>query len=418
MAIQENKPQPHVVIIGAGFAGLQTATRLDGAPVKITLLDKYNFHLFQPLLYQVATAGLSPDDIAYPVRAILHDQKNIDFRNTEVTAVDLNAKIVSTATGDISYDYLVVAAGGRSNFFGLRSVENHGFGLKTLGEAISIRNHVLTMFELASQEPDADKRRAMLTFVVVGGGPTGVECAGALSELIYRVLVKDYPRLNFKETRIMLLEAGHSLLPTMPDDLREVTAETLWNKKVEVRFGAMVTTFDGEKVTLKGGEIIPAKSLVWAAGVRAAGLIDQLGVQQASMGRAVVTSTLQLSDHPDVFIIGDAAHFEENGKPLPMTAVVALQQGEMAASNIWRLIYGQNCESFVFKDLGSMATIGRNAAVAKIGWLKMKGFPAWLLWTFIHIIRLAGFRNRVFVFWKWFWDYIFYERAVRLITKD
>ncbi|WP_312562143.1 NAD(P)/FAD-dependent oxidoreductase [Anaerospora sp.] len=412
------KENPHVVIIGAGFAGLQAARDLDNAPVQVTLIDKQNYHLFQPLLYQVATAGLSPEDIAHPVRAILRGQDNLNFRNTEVIDVKLTEQRLVTKTGELHYDYLIIAAGGTHNFFGLRSVAAHSFGLKTIEEAVSIRNHVLERFELANQENDADKRRAMLTFVVVGGGPTGVESAGALSELFYKVLTKDYPRLNFKEVRILLLEAGQNLLPAVPEDLQEFTTETLWKKHVEVRFGAMVTDFDGERVTLKGGEIIPAQTLIWAAGVRAAGLIDMLGVNQGSLARAIVTPTLQLSEHPEVFVIGDAAHCEENGKPLPMNALVALQQGSAAASNIWRLLQDDKCEPFIFHDLGSMATIGRNSAVAKIGSLKIKGLIAWLLWTGVHIVRLAGFRNRLFVFWKWFWDYIFYERAVRLITKE
>ncbi|WP_312521008.1 NAD(P)/FAD-dependent oxidoreductase [Anaerospora sp.] len=412
------KETPHVVIIGAGFAGLQAARDLDNAPVQVTLIDKQNYHLFQPLLYQVATAGLSPEDIAHPVRAILRGQDNLNFRNTEVIDVKLTEQRLVTKTGELHYDYLIIAAGGTHNFFGLRSVAAHSFGLKTIEEAVSIRNHVLERFELANQENDADKRRAMLTFVVVGGGPTGVESAGALSELFYKVLTKDYPRLNFKEVRILLLEAGQNLLPAVPEDLQEFTTETLWKKHVEVRFGAMVTDFDGERVTLKGGEIIPAQTLIWAAGVRAAGLIDMLGVNQGSLARAIVTPTLQLSEHPEVFVIGDAAHCEENGKPLPMNALVALQQGSAAASNIWRLLQDDKCEPFIFHDLGSMATIGRNSAVAKIGSLKIKGLIAWLLWTGVHIVRLAGFRNRLFVFWKWFWDYIFYERAVRLITKE
>jgi len=412
------KENPHVVIIGAGFAGLQAARDLDNAPVQVTLIDKQNYHLFQPLLYQVATAGLSPEDIAHPVRAILRGQDNLNFRNTEVIDVKLTEQRLVTKTGELHYDYLIIAAGGTHNFFGLRSVAAHSFGLKTIEEAVSIRNHVLERFELANQENDADKRRAMLTFVVVGGGPTGVESAGALSELFYKVLTKDYPRLNFKEVRILLLEAGQNLLPAVPEDLQEFTTETLWKKHVEVRFGAMVTDFDGERVTLKGGEIIPAQTLIWAAGVRAAGLIDMLGVNQGSLARAIVTPTLQLSEHPEVFVIGDAAHCEENGKPLPMNALVALQQGSAAASNIWRLLQDDKCEPFIFHDLGSMATIGRNSAIAKIGSLKIKGLIAWLLWTGVHIVRLAGFRNRLFVFWKWFWDYIFYERAVRLITKE
>ena len=415
-ASSENKK--HVVIIGAGFAGLEAARALAEAPVKITLLDRQNYHLFQPLLYQVATAGLSPEDIAHPVRAILRKQRNLEFRQVEVTDFDVENQAVITSNGAIRYDFLIVACGSTTNYFGLQSVAKNSFGLKSIDEAITIRNHVLRNFELAAQEDNVDVRRAMMTFAVVGGGPTGVELAGAFSELIYTVLKKDYPTLNFKDARIILLEASDKVLPAMPEKLREATAEILWQKKVEVRFGGIVTDFDGKTISLKGGEMIPARSLIWAAGVKAADIIDKLGAKQGSLTRAVVTSTLQMENHPEIFVVGDAAHIDENGRPLPMTAVVALQSGRQAAINIVNIIKGQNPAQFVFNDLGTLATIGRNAAVGQIGSLQISGMIAWLLWTFIHIWRLVGFRNRIFVFWRWFWDYIFFDRSVRLITRE
>jgi NADH dehydrogenase len=367
-------------------------------------------------LYQVATAGVSPGEIAHPVRGILRGQKNLEFRLAEAQSVDLAARKLLTSTGPIDYDYLVLAAGGRTNFFGLESVAQHGIGLKDLDDAISIRNQVLRSFELAAQEKDPQARRAYLTFVVVGGGPTGVESAGAISELIRLVLVKDYTDLNLKDVRVLLLEATQQLLSGFPTPLQDEAAETLWRKHVEVRFGAAVTDFDGQRVLLKSGEVIPARTLIWSAGVRAEDLFDRLGVQQARQGRVVVEPTLQLAAHPEVYVIGDAAYLEEEGQPLPMMAPVAIQMGELAAENIRRTIQGEPLQSFHYEDPGSLATIGRNSAVARLGRYQFKGFIAWVLWLVVHIIQLIGFRNRLLVLINWAWDYFFYERAVRLIT--
>lgn len=411
-------PQPVVAIVGAGFGGLRAARALRRAPVKVVLIDKHNYHLFQPLLYQVATTGLSPDEIAKPVREILRGQRNLEFRLAEVTHIDLAARRLQFSTGELGYDYLIIALGGETNYFGLDQVERHAFGLKSVDEAVSIRNHLLRQFELAAQEADPDRRRADLTFVVVGGGPTGIECAGAISELIRLVLVKDYAGLNFKDARVILLEAADRLLAALPEALRDATAETLWRKHVEVRFGATVADFDGERVRLKGGEIIPARTLIWAAGVRASRLLDTLGVGQASLKRVAVEPTLQLPGHPEAYAIGDAAHLEENGQPLPMVAQVAMQQAELAAKNIQRTLSGQSLLPFHYKDLGSMATIGRNAAVALIGRLQFHGFLAWLLWLGVHITLLIGFRNRLLVLFNWVWDYVFFDSAVRLISSE
>ena len=409
---------PTVVIVGAGFGGLRVARALRRAPVQVILLDRNNYHLFQPLLYQVATAGLEPEQIAKPVRAILRGQQNFDFRMAEVTGADLAARRLETSAGPIPYDYLVLAPGGETNFFGLDAVARHGLGLKDIGDAVSIRNHVLTCFEQAMLEPDPERRRARLTFVVVGGGPTGVEMAGALSELIQLVLVKDYPRLNIKDVRVLLLEATDRLLGTMPERLREAAGRTLWRKHIEVRFGATVADFDGVRVRLKSGEIVPAHTVIWAAGVKAATLNTRLGLPAGRQGRIVVEPTLQVPDHPEVYVVGDAAYLEVDGAPLPMVAPVALQMAQTVARNIARATRGAPPEPFRYRDPGTLATIGRNAAVAHLYGLQFTGFPAWVMWLVVHIIQLIGFRNKLFVLLNWAWDYFFYERAVRLITRD
>jgi len=407
-----------VVVVGAGFGGLRAARALRRAPVQVVLVDRNNYHLFQPLLYQVATAGLEPEEIAKPARAILRGQKNFDFRMVEVTRVDFAARRLDTSAGPMNYDFLVLAPGGETNFFGLESMQRYGMGLKDIPDAVAIRNHVLTCFEQAMLEPDAERRRALLTFIVVGGGPTGVEMAGALSELIRLVLVKDYPRLNIKDVRILLVEATDKLLAALPEQLREAAGKTLWRKYVEVRFGASVADYDGARIRLKSGEVIPAQTVIWAAGVRASPLNATLGLPAARQGRIPVEPTLQVPGHPEVFIIGDAAYREQDGEPLPMVAPVAIQMGQSVAGNIRRLLRGHPLRPFHYRDQGTLATIGRNAAVANVYGLKLSGFPAWVMWLVVHIIQLIGFRNKLFVLINWAWDYFFYERAARLITRD
>lgn len=409
---------PTVVIVGGGFGGLNAARALRRAPVNVVLLDRNNYHLFQPLLYQVATAGLEPEQIAKPVRSILRGQKNFDFRMTEVRGVDFAQRRLDTSAGPMAYDYLVLAYGGETNFFGLDRVSRTAFGLKDIGDAVTIRNHVLSCFEQAMLETDAERRRTWLTFIIVGGGPTGVEMAGALSELMRLVLVKDYPRLNIKDVRILLLEATDMLIPALPERLRDAAAKTLWRKYVEVRFGAAVTDYDGREARLKSGEVIPAHTLIWAAGVRAAPLASQLGMQPGRQGRLAVEPTLQVRGHPEVFIIGDASYREENGAALPMVAPVAIQMGKSVAANIRRLLRNQPLEPFTYRDQGTLATIGRNAAVCNVYGVQARGFLAWVLWLGIHIVQLIGFRNKLFVLMNWAWDYFFYERAARLITRD
>jgi NADH:quinone reductase (non-electrogenic) len=406
-----------VVIVGAGFGGLRAARALRRAPVNVVLVDRHNYHLFQPLLYQVATAGLEPEQIARPVRAILRRQRNFEFRLSEVTGVHLAARRLDTSSGPLAYDYLILSIGGETNFFGLAGIERHGFGLKDVPDALRIRHTVLRNFELAILEPDAERRRACLTFVVVGGGPTGVEMAGSLSELIRLVLARDYPRLNLNDTRVLLLEAADRLLAGMPPRLGAAAADKLWRKHVEVRFGAAVADFDGQQVCLKSGEVIPARSLIWAAGVQAAS--DRLaldGLATARLRRIVVEPTLQVPGHPEVFVIGDAAYLEHDGQPLPMMAPVAIQQARTAGANVIRLLAGRPLEPFRYRDPGSLATIGRNAAVAHIKGIQLKGFVAWVVWLVIHLIQLIGFRNKIVVLLSWAWDYFFYDRAARLIT--
>jgi len=408
---------PRVVIVGAGFGGLRAARALAGAPVQVILLDRHNYHLFQPLLYQVATAGLEPEGIARPVRAILRGQRNLEFRLAEVSGLDVGARAVRTDAGEVPYDHLILALGGETNFYGVEGAARHGFGIKDVDEAVAIRNQVLWCFEEAMLVGDPERRRALLTFIVVGGGPTGVEMAGAFSELVRLVLVKDYPHLNLADVRVLLLEATDRLLAAMPPRLSAAAAERLWSRHVEVRFGAAVEAYDGSCARLKGGESIPARTLVWAAGVKAAGLTSSLGLPTARQGRIVVEPTLQVPGHPEVQVIGDAAWLEHAGAPLPMMAPVAIQMAETAARNIERRLAGLPPEAFRYRDPGSLATIGRSAAVAYIHGLSFTGFPAWVVWLVVHLIQLIGFRNKLLVLIDWAWDYFFYDRAVRLITQ-
>jgi NADH dehydrogenase len=409
---------PHVVIVGAGFGGLHAAHALAGKPVRVTLIDKRNYHLFQPLLYQVATAGISPHEIAYPVRAIFQRQKNFEFLMARVSGVDFERKLVLSEHGEIAYDYLILAAGASVNFFGNASLEQNALPLKDVADAVTVRNHILRMFELAALEPDLRKRQALLTFVVVGGGPTGVETAGALSELIRLVLKKDYRQINVENIRVILMEAAPRILNGFPQPLQDVARKSLESKKVEVRVETKVSNYDGQKLTLEHGEVIPTQTVLWSAGVRAASLMGKLGLEQVSAGRIKVLPTLQLPARADVYIIGDAAFFEEDGQPLPMVAQVAMQQGKRAVANILASAQGKPLQTFKYNDLGIMATIGRNAAVAATFGLQFRGFVAWVVWLVIHLIGLIGFRNRLIVLINWTWDYLFYDRAVRLISRE
>jgi NADH dehydrogenase len=422
MDVSKRDGQPRVVIVGAGFGGLWAAKALAGAPVDVLLLDQHNYHTFLPLLYQVGSAELEPGYIAQPIRMILRRRKNVNFLMARVIAVDGEAKVVKTAgpvprtVRTIPYDYLILATGSVSRFFGIPGAAEHAFPLKTMEDGIILRNHILQCFEAAWPEPDEGRRRLLLTFAVVGGGPTGVEYAGALSELIYGPLAKDFRGMNMDEPRIILLEALDRLLATMPEKLGRYAAERLRRKRVEVRLDATVSEVTPECVYLKDGSAIPTATVIWTAGVGGEDVARQSGFPTLKNGTVPVLPTLQLPDHPDVYVIGDLAAFaEEDDRYLPMLAPVAIQQGERAAKNIQRQMAGQEPYIFRYRDKGSMATIGRSAAVAHIAGLAFTGFIAWIIWLAIHLAELIGFRNRLVVLVNWAWTYIFYERVVRLI---
>ncbi|NTW43368.1 MAG: NAD(P)/FAD-dependent oxidoreductase [Anaerolineaceae bacterium] len=411
--------EPRIVIIGAGFGGLQAAQSLSNAPVQVLLIDRNNYHLFQPLLYQVATATLSDDDIAYPLRAILREQKNLEFLLANVKQIDLHSQKIITDTDEISYDYLILAPGSETNFYRNESLSQHSFGLKNLQDAHRIRQHLLLQFEKASREMNPDKRKALLTFVIAGGGPTGVEMAGAISELAQVVVKKDYPDLDFQEIRIVLLEATDKLVSHLQTDLSKNTVISLSRKGVEIMFGSKLVDYNGEIIRLDPFQTFPARTLIWTAGVRASGLMDLLGLSQAGQKRIRVLPTLQLPEFSSAYVIGDSAYVENSeGKALPMTAPVAMQQAKHAVRNILANIAGTPLKSFTFQDPGMMATIGRNQAVAQIGKFRFTGWIAWLIWLFVHLIQIIGFRNRLLVLFKWSWEYIFYDRTGRLLEHQ
>lgn len=407
--------RPRVVIVGAGFGGLWAARTLARAPLDVVLLDRNNYHAFLPLLYQVAAAELEPEDIAYPVRSILRTLRHVRFALAEVREIDLAGRVVKAAGGGIPYDFLVLATGSVSHFFGVPGAAQYAFPLKTVQHGIALRNHILGCFERAAHEPSPEHRRRGLAFVIVGGGPTGVEFAGALAELIRGPLVKDYPSLDFREVRVLLLEARESLLPGLPDRLCTYTQERLRRMGVEVRLRAAVSEVKSQTVHLKDGTIVPTETVVWTAGVRGDPSAQAWGLPTARGGRVAVLPTLQVPGHPEVYVIGDLAHLEEEGRALPMVAPVAIQQGMAAARNILRQVAGREPEPFRVRDRGTMVTIGRNAAVAWLGRRCFTGFPAWVVWLSVHLFKLIGFRNRLLVMINWAWDYVLYERAVRLI---
>jgi NADH:ubiquinone reductase (H+-translocating) len=412
---EENKG-PHVVIVGGGFGGLATARGLKRAEVRITIIDRTNHHLFQPLLYQVAMAGLSPADIAAPIRSILHKQKNVNVLLDEVIGVDLVKRSITLRDEPLDYDYLVLATGGRTSYFGHDEWEKFAPGLKDLDDAVEIRRRVLLAFEAAEKEPDAVRRRELLTFVVVGGGPTGVELAGAIAELARFVLDRDFRSINPKEAEILLLEGGPRILPSFAAELSKSATEQLENLGVKVRLNAQVTNIDAKGVYL-GDEVIKSVTVIWGAGVRATLLTTKLGVELDRAGRVIVEADLTLPNFHTAFAIGDMTCFlHQNGKPLPGVSPVAIQMGERVAKNIQLDLEGKPYEKFSYNDKGSMATIGRSAAIAQKGDLHLDGFIAWLAWLLVHIFFLIGFRNRFVVLFNWAWSYFTYQRGARLIT--
>jgi NADH:ubiquinone reductase (H+-translocating) len=414
----DGKLSPHVVIIGAGFGGLLATRTVARYPVRVTVVDRRNFHTFQPLLYQVATAGLSPGEIAAPIRWIVRGYRNVQVLLGEVEDFDLARKIVKLRDGEISYDYLIVAAGASHAYFGHDEWEPRAPGLKTIEDAIEIRRRVLLAFELAEREAAETGRHAPLNFVVVGGGPTGVELAGTLAEIAHHVLKSEFHSIDPQRTRIVLLEGGPRVLPAYSEDLSYSAEEQLKHLGVEVHTNAMVTGMEAAAV-LMGKTRLPAAVVLWAAGVAASPLGNKLGTTVDRAGRVLVNQDLSIPGHPEVFVIGDlAALQDEKGKMLPGLAPVAMQEGKAAAHNIGREVLGKPRQNFHYFDKGSLATIGRAAGIAEFGKIHISGFLAWLAWLFIHIFFLIGFRNRLLVMIQWAWSYLTYERGARLITGD
>jgi NADH dehydrogenase len=411
-----NPSWPHVVIVGGGFAGLQAAKALAEAPVQITVVDRRNHHLFQPLLYQVATAALSPADIAQPIRSVLRGQPNVEVVLAEATTIDPDAREVVFEDGRLAYDYLILAAGANHAYFGHDEWEPLAPGLKTLEEALDIRRRILLSFEEAEIETDPPRRAALMTFVVVGGGPTGVEMAGAIAEIARFSLARDFRHIDTRDARVILVEAGDRLLSAFPERLARHALNDLRRLGVEVKFGVPVTAIAAGQVTV-GDEIIPAETVVWAAGVRSSPLGRSLGVELDRAGRVLINRDLSIPGHPEVFVVGDMASLADpRGRPFPGVAQVAMQQGAWAAANIQRRIASQPTRPFRYRDLGNMATIGRNSAVADIRGLRLTGFVAWLAWAVVHILNLIGFRNRILVATQWLWSYLTFQRGARLIT--
>jgi len=407
-----------VVIIGMGFGGVRAARALAGKGLDVLIIDRRNYHLFQPLLYQVATSSLEEESIAYPIRALIRGWKGVRFRMAEVTGVDFDSRLVRLSDGEVEYDYLIMAPGGATSFFGLQSVRQRAFQLKGLSHAVRLRNHILNLFEQADGESDPERRRALMTFVIVGGGPTGVEFAGALEELIHHELSRDFPRLDMKECRIILLEARDAILPQVPPKLRLYSLKRLEAMGVEVRLSAQVKGAEDGKVLLADDSVIHSHTMVWSAGVQASPLAEVPGISRAANGRISVLPDLSVNGHGEVFVIGDTAFLEQDGTPLPMVASVAMQQGEYAARAILSRIRGDDIPPFRYYDKGAMAIIGRNSAVARIFGINMTGFFAWVVWLAVHLMFLAGFRNRLLVLLNWAYYYYFRAQQVRLITGD
>ena len=416
MSILMAGPLPHVVILGAGFGGLNAARALKRAPVRITVIDRANHHLFQPLLYQVATAALSPADISAPIRRILRRQKNVEVLLAEATAIDLPSRRVVLADGEVDYDFLIVATGATHAYFGHEDWERLAPGLKTLKDALQIRQRILMAFEIAEREPDERLRHEWMTFVIVGAGPTGVELAGTLAEVARQTLARDFRHIDTAEARVVLVEAATKVLGTFDDSLSAKAQDQLKRLGVEVRLGLPVSEITALGVQV-GSEWIGARTIIWAAGVAASPLARSLNVPLDRAGRVLVEPDLTVPGVDNVYVIGDLAHLEQEGKPVPGIAPAAMQEGRQAASNLLRSLGGQERLPFRYHDKGMLATIGRGAAVAHIGSIRASGYLAWILWIFVHIFFLIGFRNRLVVMIQWAWSYITFDRGARLITE-
>jgi NADH:quinone reductase (non-electrogenic) len=419
---------PHVMIVGGGFGGLAAARVLAGAQVRVTLVDRHNYHLFQPLLYQVATASLSPADIASPIRWILRHQRNVQVLLADAREVrPASRQIVLAGVAEpVQYDYLIVATGAAHAYFGHPEWAARAPGLKTLDDALEIRRQVLLAFEAAERETDRMARQRLLTFVIVGGGPTGVELAGALAEIAHRTLMQNFRSIHPESARIVLLEGGPHVLAAFPDRLREAAEQSLTRLGVELKTSSIVVAVDGNGVRWRAasaapddpGERLSAQTVLWAAGVAASPLVKSLGAPLDRVGRVLAEPTLAVPGRLEIFVVGDVCAFNQDGKPLPGVAQVAKQQGAHAARNVLRAIRGEASSPFRYRNYGNMATIGRGSAVADIASLRVSGFLAWLIWLFIHIFWLIGFRSRVAVMGEWAWAYVTFQRRARLITGE
>ena len=410
-----NSRKPRVVVIGAGFGGLWAVRTLAGAPCDILVLDRNNYHTFLALLYQVAAAELEAEDIAYPVRSIFGKFPAVDFALAQARRIDIEKRLVETDNQVFPYDYLILATGSVPHSFGIRGVEEYAFFLKTLEEGVTLKNHIICCFERVARQVDTAGSVGILTFVIVGGGATGVEYAGALSELVHGPIVSDYRKIDFRSVRIILLEGSDSLLGSMPESIRSYTFEKLGKMGVEVRLRTKVMEVTPESVILDSDETISTRTVVWTAGVRGEPLASLSGIPTGRDGRVSVLPTLQIPTHAEIYIVGDLARIDANGHTLPMVAQVAIQSAVAAAQNIGRQIAKQEPLPFRYHDRGSMITIGRNSAGVAIGSRTYTGFFAWLLWLVIHLFNLIGFRNRMMVLINWAWDYLLYERAVRFV---
>lgn len=410
---------PRVVVVGGGFAGLAAVRALSGAPVEVVVVDRHNHHVFQPLLYQVATAGLSPADIAAPIRWILRRQANVRVLLDDVVQVHpAERRLTLAASGALAYDFLVVATGVTHAYFGRDDWAAHAPGLKTLDDAVAIRRRVLVAFEKAEREADPARQRELLTFVVIGGGPTGVEMAGAIAEIARQALADEFDAVAPRTARVLLLEGGPAILPSYVEALRASAREALVSLGVEVRESTRVTEV-GDGLVNAGEETIVAGTIVWAAGVQASPIGRQLGADVDRSGRVQVSADLSVPAHPEIFVVGDLMAFSgADGAPVPGVAQAAMQSGRRAAANILARLQGRPTSPFTYRDLGNMATIGRARAVADLGWVRLTGYPAWLAWLFLHLLFLVGFKNKMVVLVQWLVAYVTRQRGVRLITGD
>ena len=409
--------RPRVVIAGAGFGGLTCARALKHAPVDVLIVDRNNYHLFTPLLYQVASALLDPGEIARPVRQLIRPLGNADFRQASITGVDFDSRLLITDHEPIHYDYLVLATGAQSDYFGNQLIAQHAMGLKELDEGLAIRNRILSQFEASRWTDDPEQRHMLLSFVVVGGGPTGVEMAGAISELIRLVLRKDYRDLDTNEVRVVLIEAAPYVLAAFVPSLREAARKSLGRKGIEVRLNTKVEAVTDHSVRIAGGEEIPAATVIWTAGVRASDVGRATGVPLERQSRIVVDDTLQVPGHPVVFVIGDLAGAKDGDERLPMLIPVAMQAGKHVATTITDMVNNGGARAFRYKDPGIMATIGRNSAVAQLSWVHLSGFFGWVFWLVVHLYNVISFRSKLLVLVNWAWDYLLFDRPVRLIVR-